>query len=136
MILQWLARYVVGSHPEVTLAFCTGKNLTPAAVRPIFSCFHSVCLVASGALRAAVPSPADFPVGTLHVSVCLQTLLWCHTCDLMRVIFLTETILVISSSSLLPAHTAGMGCSVYTLTHTHTHTHTHTQPEGPVSWVL
>lgn len=37
----------------------------------------------------------------------------------MRAIFLTETILVISSSSLLPASTAGMGCG----DHTHTHTH-------------
>ena len=125
---------VVGSHPEFPFRACsTGENLTPAAVRPIFSCFHSVCLVPRGALRTVTPYPGDFPAGTSHVSVCLQTLLWCHNCDLMRAIFLTETILVISSSSLLSASTAGMGCGIYThadthtLTQTHTHTHsTHT----------
>ena len=116
---------VVGSHPEFPFRACsTGENLTPAAVRPIFSRFHSVCLVPRGALRTVTPYPGDFPAGTSHVSVCLQTLLWCHNCDLMRAIFLTETILVISSSSLLPASTAGMGCGIYTHTHTHTHTHT------------
>ena len=116
---------VVGSHPEFPFRACsTGENLTPAAVRPIFSRFHSVCLVPRGALRTVTPYPGDFPAGTSHVSVCLQTLLWCHNCDLMRAIFLTETILVISSSSLLPASTAVMGCGIYTHTHTHTPTHT------------
>ena len=113
---------VVGSHPEFPFRACsTGENLTPAAVRPIFSRFHSVCLVPRGAPRTVTPYPGDFPAGTSHVSVCLQTLLWCHNCDLMRAIFLTETILVISSSSLLPASTAGMGCGIYTHTHTHSH---------------